>query len=204
MEFYERLDGGVGPCHREFGKSWIPVRQRTGGPNDWFCFQKKSRMCKNDILDSLWPTRRHLKPDQSWRSDWKHYCAGIPLTPHHDVCQEDRAFAGTVRFEHLSHFGNCHEGRAFASTALVEHLPHSGNCHEGPASAGTALGEHLPPSGKCHESRAIAGNALGVHHPHSGKCHDHRGSGAGAGDAFPGARHYADLPGHLVIHPSKN
>ena len=98
-----------------------------------FCFQEKSRMCKNDILDRLWPARRHLKPDQSWRGDWKHYCAGIPLTPHHDVCQEDRAFEGTVRFEHLSHFGNCHEGRAFASTALVEHLPHSGNCHEGPA-----------------------------------------------------------------------
>ena len=202
LEYYEKCDGSVGPCHRELGKVWSPVQQRTGNRNDWVMFPGEGSNVQQWYLREAladWD-RRHFRPDQSWRTDWN---AGLEGSQSHlppDQCHGGRAFASAEHGVPCPPPGVCPDGRACATAAVLgERHQHYGECQDSRAPASTALGGVPRPYGVCHDARALSGTVLGVHPPRPCEFPDHRAVGMSYHGDQPG---HQQLPCHDLCDPT--
>ena len=202
LEYYEKCDGSVGPCHRELGKVWSPVQQRTGNRNDWVMFPGEGSNVQQWYLREAladWD-RRHFRPDQSWRTDWN---AGLEGSQSHlppDQCHGGRAFASAEHGVPCPPPGVCPDGRACATAAVLgERHQHYGECQDSRAPASTALGGVPRHYGVCHDARALSGTVLGVHPPRPCEFPDHRAVGMSYHGDQPG---HQQLPCHDLCDPT--
>ena len=199
LERYEKIDGGKGPCHREIGRDWVPVQQRTGNPNSWVLFPGENSRVQDWYLRqalSDWD-RRHGRPDQSWRSDWN---PSVESTSHlhPGQCQEGRASLSTGGgvLPHPSRV--CPDDRAFASAVLGE----QGRIAPVFENSGASQCGGEPPG-----DRALHGTVLGVQGPRFNECHGDRVSAipgqcreaqCGGGPSY-GASYHDVRPGHQQL-----